>query len=54
MDILDLHGQMTAGQLAAESGLSTGAASTVLDRLEQVGYCDACATPSTADACSSS
>ena len=38
MDILDLNGQMTAGQLAAESGLSTGAVTTVLDRLEQVGY----------------
>jgi len=38
LDILDLHGQMTAGQLAAESGLSTGAVTTLLDRLERVGY----------------
>jgi DNA-binding MarR family transcriptional regulator len=38
LDILDMHGQMTAGQLAAESGLSTGAVTTLLDRLERVGY----------------
>ena len=38
MDILDLNGQMTAGQLAAESGLSTGAVTTLLDRLERAGY----------------
>src|SRR5262245_22294894 len=38
LDILDMHGQMTAGQLAAESGLSTGAVTTLLDRLEKVGY----------------
>ncbi len=38
LDILDMHGQMTAGQLAAESGLSTGAVTTLLDRLERAGY----------------
>jgi DNA-binding MarR family transcriptional regulator len=38
MDILDLNGQMTAGQLAAESGLSTGAVTTLLDRMERAGY----------------
>jgi DNA-binding MarR family transcriptional regulator len=38
MDILDLNGQMTAGQLAVESGLSTGAVTTLLDRLERAGY----------------
>jgi DNA-binding MarR family transcriptional regulator len=38
LDILDLNGQMTAGRLAAESGLSTGAVTTLLDRLEQKGY----------------
>jgi len=38
MDIIDLHGRLTAGQLAAESGLSTGAVTTLLDRLEKVGY----------------
>jgi DNA-binding MarR family transcriptional regulator len=38
LDILDLNGQMTAGRLAAESGLSTGAVTTLLDRLEHKGY----------------
>jgi DNA-binding MarR family transcriptional regulator len=38
VDIIDLGGQITAGQLAAESGLSTGAVTAVLDRLEQAGY----------------
>jgi DNA-binding MarR family transcriptional regulator len=38
LDILDLNGQMTAGRLAAESGLSTGAVTTLLDRLEEKGY----------------
>ena len=38
IDILDQHGQMTAGQLARDSGLSTGAVTTLLDRLERVGY----------------
>jgi DNA-binding MarR family transcriptional regulator len=38
LDILDMHGQMTAGQLATASGLSTGAVTTLLDRLERVGY----------------
>jgi DNA-binding MarR family transcriptional regulator len=38
MDIIDMHGQVTAGRLATESGLSTGAVTTVLDRLERAGY----------------
>jgi DNA-binding MarR family transcriptional regulator len=38
LDIIDLGGRITAGQLAAESGLSTGAVTAVLDRLEQAGY----------------
>jgi DNA-binding MarR family transcriptional regulator len=38
LDILDQHGQMTAGALAQESGLSTGAVTTLLDRLERAGY----------------
>ena len=38
MDLIDLHGSMTAGRLAAESGLSTGAVTTVLDRMERAGY----------------
>ena len=38
LDIIDRHGQMTAGELAKESGLSTGAITTLLDRLERAGY----------------
>jgi DNA-binding MarR family transcriptional regulator len=35
LQILGLHGPRTAGQLAEESGLTTGAVTTVLDRLER-------------------
>src|SRR5580704_17716635 len=38
MDLLDERGQMTAGLLAEETGLTTGAITAVLDRLEQLGY----------------
>ena len=38
MDILEQHGRMTAGQLASLSGLSTGAVTAVVDRLERAGY----------------
>jgi DNA-binding MarR family transcriptional regulator len=38
LDILDQHGRLTAGRLAAESGLSSGAITTLLDRLERAGY----------------
>jgi DNA-binding MarR family transcriptional regulator len=38
IDIIDMHGRVTAGQLASESGLSTGAVTTLLDRLERAGY----------------
>jgi DNA-binding MarR family transcriptional regulator len=38
LDIIDQHGRMTAGQLADESGLTTGAVTAVLDRLEGAGY----------------
>jgi len=38
LDILDQHGQMTAGALALQSGLSTGAITAVIDRLEKAGY----------------
>jgi DNA-binding MarR family transcriptional regulator len=38
LDILDQHGRMTAGALARESRLSSGAVTTLLDRLERVGY----------------
>jgi DNA-binding MarR family transcriptional regulator len=37
MDILDQHGRMSAGDLAQESRLTTGAITAVIDRLERVG-----------------
>jgi DNA-binding MarR family transcriptional regulator len=38
LDILDRAGRITAGRLAAESGLTTGAVTAVVDRLERAGY----------------
>jgi DNA-binding MarR family transcriptional regulator len=38
IDYLDLLGPMTAGQLASTAGLTTGAMTTALDRLEKAGY----------------
>ena len=38
LDVLDEHGRMTAGELAARSGLTSGAITGVLDRLERAGY----------------
>jgi len=38
MDIIDRFGRVTAGQLASESGLTTGAVTVVIDRLESAGY----------------
>jgi DNA-binding MarR family transcriptional regulator len=39
LDLLDLHGGvMSAGDLAASTGLSTGAVTAMLDRLEKTGY----------------
>jgi DNA-binding MarR family transcriptional regulator len=37
LDIIERLGAVTAGRLARESGLSTGAVTTVLDRLERSG-----------------
>jgi DNA-binding MarR family transcriptional regulator len=45
LDILDQRGQMTAGALAQESGLSTGAITAVIDRLEKAGYAQRVADP---------
>lgn len=36
--ILDLDGPMTAGELASRLGLSTGATTRLIDRLEHSGY----------------
>jgi len=38
VDLLDQHGTMSAGALADLSGLSTGAVTFLLDRLEHAGY----------------
>jgi DNA-binding MarR family transcriptional regulator len=38
LDILEQHGRMSAGHLARESGLTTGAITAVVDRLERAGY----------------
>jgi DNA-binding MarR family transcriptional regulator len=38
LDVLERHGQMTAGALAGATGLSTGAITPLLDRLERAGY----------------
>jgi DNA-binding MarR family transcriptional regulator len=38
IDIIDRRGGLTAGELASESGLSTGAVTAVIDRLERAGY----------------
>jgi DNA-binding MarR family transcriptional regulator len=37
LDLIGRLGPMTAGRLAEESGLTTGAVTFILDRLEQVG-----------------
>jgi DNA-binding MarR family transcriptional regulator len=46
LDILDQNGPMTAGALALESGLSTGAITAVIDHLEAAGYARRFADPS--------
>jgi DNA-binding MarR family transcriptional regulator len=39
LDLLDLHGgRLSAGDLASSTGLSTGAVTAMLDRLEKIGY----------------
>jgi DNA-binding MarR family transcriptional regulator len=38
LDIIERHGGVTAGQLATEAGLTTGAVTAVIDRLERAGY----------------
>jgi len=38
IDILDQEGRTTAGRLAELMGLTTGATTALLDRLERVGY----------------
>lgn len=38
MDVLEREGPVTAGHLAAQTGLTSGAMTTALDRLERAGY----------------
>ncbi len=38
MDLLEQHGRLTAGELAAGAALTTGAVTGVIDRLEERGY----------------
>ena len=38
LNIIENRGGLTAGELAAEAGLTTGAITGVVDRLEHVGY----------------
>jgi len=38
IDILDREGRLAAGQLAAQTGLTSGAVTTVIDRLEKAGH----------------
>jgi DNA-binding MarR family transcriptional regulator len=38
MDLLEREGSLTPGQLAAGTGLTTGAITTAIDRLERAGF----------------
>ena len=38
LDIIDRKGRISAGQLAIDAGLTTGAVTAVVDRLEAAGY----------------
>jgi DNA-binding MarR family transcriptional regulator len=38
LDILERVGRLTAGRLAAETGLTSGAITTAIDRLERAGH----------------
>jgi DNA-binding MarR family transcriptional regulator len=38
LDVIQREGPVSAGRLADETGLTTGAITTVLDRLERAGY----------------
>jgi DNA-binding MarR family transcriptional regulator len=38
LDIIGRHGKVSAGTLAIEAGLTTGAVTAVIDRLEAAGY----------------
>ena len=46
VSIIERRGGVTAGELAAESGLTTGAVTGVVDRLERAGYASRAPDPS--------
>jgi DNA-binding MarR family transcriptional regulator len=46
VDIIQRSGRITAGDLARDSGLTTGAVTAVIDRLERAGYARRVADPS--------
>ncbi|HEY0280751.1 MAG TPA: MarR family transcriptional regulator [Solirubrobacterales bacterium] len=45
LDLVDQAGRISAGELAAQAGLTTGAMTAVLDRLEKKGYVRRVADP---------
>jgi DNA-binding MarR family transcriptional regulator len=45
LDLLEQEGRMSAGELARSSGLTTGAITGVIDRLERAGYARRAADP---------
>lgn len=45
LDILDQRGRISAGELAREASLTSGAITAVIDRLEQAGYVRRVADP---------
>jgi DNA-binding MarR family transcriptional regulator len=46
MDLLNTIGPMTAGELSERTGLTSGATTRLIDRLERVGYVRRCADES--------
>jgi DNA-binding MarR family transcriptional regulator len=45
LNIIALHGSVTAGELSARTGLTTGATTRMIDRLEQNGFVKRVADP---------
>ena len=45
LDLIDRAGRLTAGELARELGLTTGAVTALIDRLEKLGYLRRVADP---------
>lgn len=45
LSLLDLEGSLTSGELATRTGLTTGATTRLIDRLERAGYVRRAADP---------